>query len=373
MYPELGFEEVETSKYVKEQLTELGLSYKEYAKTGLTVEIESSAGPGKTVLIRADMDALPLQEDTDAVYKSKHDGKMHACGHDTHIACLLGVATILSQKRSEFKGKALLVFQPAEEGPGGAKPMIEEGAVGDVNNPIHDACLSLHVDNSPVNTISLKDGHLTSAADEIYIDIKGAGGHGSTPHKAVDPVYIAGQLIVGLQGFITRTVDPMFPHILTVGKVDGGTRHNIIAETARMECTLRTTNRDTRTQLSKSLPTFIKQIAEAHGGSAEVEFGFGYDIGNNDIELNKIVREAAIAEYGPEIILEGEGTLGAEDYFEFGLGGKIPATMFWLGGGNPEKGMTHDNHSNFFDIDEDCLPMGTTVLTAAAMKYLNSN
>lgn len=373
MYPELGFEEFETSKYVKERLTELGLSYKQFAKTGLTVEIEGSAGPGKTVLIRADMDALPLQEDTDAVYKSKHDGKMHACGHDTHITCLLGVATILSQKRSEFKGKALLVFQPAEEGPGGAKPMIEEGAVGDVNNPIHDACLSLHVDNSPVNTISLKDGHLTSAADEIYIDIKGAGGHGSTPHKAVDPVYIAGQLIVGLQGFITRTVDPMFPHILTVGKVVGGTRNNIIAETARMECTLRTTDRDTRTQLSKSLPTFIKQIAAAHGGSANVEFGFGYDIGNNDIELNKIIREVAIAEYGPEIVLEGEGTLGAEDYFEFGLGGKIPATMFWLGGGNPEKGMTHDNHSNFFDIDEDCLPLGTTILTAAAMKYLNSS
>ncbi len=374
MHPELGFQEYETSKFIQEKLKELGLEPKVWAKTGVTAEIKGEKGDGKTLLIRADMDALPVTEANDVPYKSKNEGVSHACGHDAHVACLLGAAELLVKHKSDFKGKVLLVFQPAEEGPGGAKPMIEEGAIGDPNNPDIDAALALHITAlADVGLIGVTDGLLTASADEFYATIKGKGGHGSAPHMAIDPIYIAGQVITGIQGFITRTVDPVDHVVFTWGKVVGGERQNVISETCRLEGTLRTHRREVRKKLKEDIPEFIKTTAKAYGGDAEVEVITGYDVGINDPEINKSIRKAMAQNYSEKAIIEREPIMGAEDFFDFSLEGKIPVSMFWLFAGNKDKGFVHGNHSNYFDFDENALPIGTTILVDAAMDYLNTH
>lgn len=373
MYPELGLQEFETAKYIKSKLSTLGLEYKTCTETGVTVKIDGNLEGSKTLLIRADIDALPLQEDNDAIYKSTIDGVMHACGHDTHVACLLGAAELLNNNKDKFGGSALLVFQPAEEGPGGAKPMVEAGAVGDPKNPDIHGALALHVSNDPVTKIVIMNGVTSAAADEIYVTIKGKGGHGSAPHNSVDPVYISGLIMVALQGYLSRFADPMEPMVLTIGKIEGGDRNNIISETARMEGTLRTMSRELREKLHETIPEFIKTTAKAHGAEAEVEIVMGYDVGINDAGMNNFVKDAFQENYPDYKIDEKDkGMLGAEDFYEFGLGNSIPITMFGLGGGNEAKGFVGDNHSNYFDIDEDCLPIGTATLVATAVKFLNN-
>ncbi|MHA2501640.1 MAG: M20 metallopeptidase family protein, partial [Candidatus Kariarchaeaceae archaeon] len=230
--PELGFQEFETAAFIKAELDKLGISYRsEIARTGIIATIEGSR-PGKTLLIRADMDALPMIEDADLEFKSKNHGVFHACGHDTHVTCLLGTAKILMENRDKFGGTVLLVFQPAEEGSkeydptgkiaGGALPMVMEA--GDVLNPDNlDGVLALHIvsgedDHEHVGKIGVGDGPFSGSADEIFVDIIGKGGHASSPHSAVDPVYIASQVSVALQGWLTRFVDPMEPVVVTFGK-----------------------------------------------------------------------------------------------------------------------------------------------------------
>ncbi len=372
MYPELGFQEFETSKFIQEKLKELGLEPKVIAKTGIIADILGEKGSGKTLMIRADIDALPVTEANQTEYKSKNEGVSHACGHDSHITCLLSAAELLVKHKSDFKGRIRLLFQPAEEGPGGAVPMIKEGALGDPNHPDVDAALALHVTNgAPVGMIGVTDGLLTASADEFYVTVKGKGGHGSAPHEAIDPVYIAAQLTVSVQGYLTRTIDPTQHVVFTVGKLVGGERQNVISETARMEATLRTHDREVRKKLKDELPKFFNQLAKSFGGSAETEIITGYDVGINDKHLNDLIREAhkkLYPEYGYEDL---KGIMGAEDFFEFSLEGKIPSSMFWLFGENKEKGFTSPNHSNYFDYDEKALPIGTTILVQTALDYLN--
>ena len=378
MNPELGFEEYETSAFIKEELKKVGLTHKTWAKTGITTDIKGELGEGKTLLIRADIDALPLQEDNDVPYKSKNDGKMHACGHDTHVACVLGVANILNKNKDKFKGKVRLIFQPAEEGPGGATPMIEEGAIGDKENPEVDAAIALHIiageKEIEVGNIGVKDGALTAAADEVSIHVTGKGGHGSAPHGAIDPIYISAQIIVAIQGFLSRTVDPTDPVVFTVGKIVAGDRQNIISEKATMHGTLRTLDLDLRKRLYKGITNVAEKTAEIYGGKAETNILPGYTVGYNDRNLNKYIKKAFEKYYDTKNIISAEKpTMGAEDFFEFGLEGKIPTAMFWLGGGNEEKGFVTHNHSNYFDIDEDSLAIGTTVLAESALMYLSDN
>jgi amidohydrolase len=370
--PELGFEEFETAKYICENLDALAIPYKSgIAKTGIVGTLKGK-GEGTSIMLRADIDALPLDEDNDVPYKSKTPNKMHACGHDSHIACLLGAAEILNNKRSEFDGTVYLVFQPAEEGPGGAEPMIKEGAIGDPANPIVDAALALHIVNDEeIGQIGVKNGAFTGSADEIYITIKGKGGHGSSPHKALDPVFIASQAYIAVQAFLTRYVDPMEPHVFTVGKILGGDRQNIISETCRMEATLRTLNKDLRDDLKKKIPEVVKGIAQSFGGDAEVEIKTGYPVGYNDKTITDLVRETMAEMYSSEKIIEVPAQLGAEDFYEFGLNGKIPVCMFWLYGANKERGLTAPNHSNYFDFDEKALPIGSALLAGTAFSYLN--
>lgn len=379
--PELGFQETETSKLICRELDEIGIPYvKNIAITGVVATLKGS-NEGKTLLIRADMDALPLLEETNLDFKSKNEGVFHACGHDSHVACLLGAARILYDRKNEFNGTIKFVFQPAEEtstlyderGSGGALPMIKEHP--ELKNV--DAALALHVvsgltENDKVGKISLKDGRFSGSADELYITVKGKGGHASAPHSAVDPIYIASQIYIGVQGYMTRSIDPLEPVVFTCGKIQGGFRHNIISETCKMDCTFRTLNEEIREKLQHELPILIANIAKSFGGKAEVELVKGYPVGFNDKIMNVHIRKTTEELYGKEAIMETKPMLGAEDFFDFGFKNKIPISMFWLGGSNKEKGMIHANHSNYFDFDEKALPMGTAVLVGTAISYLTS-
>ena len=382
--PELGFKEYETTKLICSELDKLQISYeKEIALTGIVATLQGGKGPGKTLLIRADMDALPLIEETNLPFKSKNEGVFHACGHDSHVSCLLGAATILKKKQQEFKGIVKFVFQPAEEtstiynkkGSGGALPMIQERP--DIFN--QDAALALHVfssteDYAKLGNIAIKDGPHSGSADEFYVTVHGKGGHASAPHTAIDPVFIAAQIYTSLQGYLSRTVDPIEPYVFTVGKILGGFRNNIISETCRMECTLRTLNEDLRKKLHLEIPEFMKNIAKSFGGTAEVDIVVGYPVGSNSPDLNQYIAKAVRELYGDQALVRREkAILGAEDFYEFGFKNKIPIAMFDLGGANKDKGMVNTNHSNKFDFDEKALPIGTAILVGTALNYLNSN
>ncbi len=370
MNPELGFEEYETQKYICEKLDALGIEYKKYAKTGVVGTVVGN-GDGKRIMIRADIDALPMQEQNDVEYKSRNDGKMHACGHDTHTSILLGVAELINNHRSDFKGTVDLLFQPAEEGPGGATPMIEDGAIG---NPPHiDAAIALHIGNFfKAGIIGYRDGPFTGSADEIYITINGKSGHASAPHETVDPVYVAAQLYVALQGWLTRTIDPVEPVVLTMGKFVGGERQNIISDKCIMEGTLRTLNEEVRNKIKSELSEFANNIAKAYGATADVKIIKGYYVGVNDAMLNKFIVKSYSELFDSEGAMEmPKPVLGAEDFYHYGLGGKIPVSMFWLDGKNEEKGFVAPNHSSQFDIDESVLYIGSATLAASAISFLN--
>lgn len=378
--PELGFQETETAALVKQKLTELDIPFKsEIAKTGIVAVIEGKQ-PGKTLLLRADMDALPLQEDVDVPFKSKNDGVMHACGHDCHVACLLGAAEILVAKKNEFTGKILLVFQPAEESSGthlhnlagGAAPMIYEGGIGDPKNPEIDGALALHVSSgSKVGTITAHPGPAMGSSDIINIDIIGKGGHGSAPHQTIDPIFLAAQIYQAIQGFVTRKIAPVEARVITIGKIIAGDRHNIISSTARMEGTMRTLNKEVQDYIHAELPKLVKGIAQAHGGDANVEIIKGYPVGVNNVDMVEIIKQATNEVLGPDAYSEGVPILGAEDFYAFGFEGTVPAALFFLGGANPDKGITAPNHSNLFNFDEDAIKLGTSVMVASALRFLS--
>lgn len=388
--PELGFLEKETSEFICKKLDELGIEYKKgIARTGIIAKLKGGKGDGKRLLIRADMDALPLIEETNLPFQSKNHEVFHACGHDSHISCLLGAAEILKKHQNEFKGTILFTFQPAEEGSleydptgkiaGGSLPMILEGALGDPKNPEIDGALALHIDVGgvrflKVGSIGIKDAEFSGSADEYYIVVKGKGGHASSPHAAIDPVYIASQINVAIQGYISRINNPVEPVVFTIGKIGGGFRHNIISETCSMEGTLRTLNEEVRNKLNDKLPNFIKNIAKAYDGDADVKLVLSYPVGFNDKKMNDHIKKVTKEMYGEDAIAELEkAQLGGEDFYEFGFKNTIPIAMFYLGGSNLEKGMVHSNHSNKFDFDEKALPMGAAILSATAISFLNEN
>jgi amidohydrolase len=367
-HPELGMQEENTARFVAERLRELGIETTTgVANTGV-LGILRGAQPGKCVLLRADMDALPIDELNDVPYKSQNPGVMHACGHDAHTAMLLGVARLLSERRDEIHGTVKFAFQPAEESVGGAEPMIAQGVM---ENPKVDAAFGVHIGQDiPVGMIGVCAGPSNAAVDEATITIKGLGGHAARPHVAIDPILIAGQCIVALQTLVSREINPLRSAVVTVGALHAGTVSNVIPEECQLRVTIRTTDEETRALLAERIPALVGGIAAAMRGSADTKYTFGYPVLVNDPAMTELVREVAREVVGPEKVIERETGMGAEDMAYFLQA--APGCFFRIGSRNPERNLTYGHHHPHFDIDDEgALPVGVSAVAGVALRFLN--
>lgn len=355
MYPETAFEEYRTSELVYRYLANLNLEVKKQVnKTGVVADLLVE-NPKGTVLLRADMDALPIQEENDVPYKSKVEGKMHACGHDAHTAMLLVAAKVLSNMKDKLNYNVRFVFQPSEErDPGGAIGMIQEGIL---ENPHVDYVFGLHVAGFyKAHSIFVKEGIMMAEADSFKIHVQGAGGHGAYPHKSVDPILISAQVVLALQSVISREVDPLEPAVLSFGKISSGDVFNVIPDTAIMEGTVRSLKRETSEFIKSRIENITTSIANSFKGNANVEYNFGYPPLVNDKKSVLYIKETARNIISDENICEAPISMGGEDMAYFLK--ERPGAFYWLGALNEEKGIKYPNHSPKFDIDEDILTTG---------------
>lgn len=320
---------------------------------------------GKVVGLRADMDALPITEDIDLPFKSKNTGVMHACGHDTHVAMLLGAAEILSKHRSELAGMVKFFFQPAEEdgGRGGAKPMIEAGVM---ENPKVDYVFGLHISSEyPAGTFGVRAGPFMAAPDAFKIRILGKSGHGSRPDQAIDPIFVSAQLIVALQGISSRLINPVKPFVISVCSIHSGTKENIIPDDAELMGTIRTLDEKTREAAKQDVARITRSICEAFGANYKLEFKEdAYPVTFNDEKVTPRVAEIlkSVSE-----TKEIDVKLGAEDFSRFLQ--KAPGTFYYLGTRNEQKGCVYPNHSSKFKVDEDVLKLGAASLAKLALEF----
>jgi amidohydrolase len=360
-HPELGFEEHETAALVERELDALGIAHRRVAETGIVARIAGS-GAGKVAALRADMDALPIGERSGEPFSSEIDGKMHACGHDAHTAMLLGAAHVLSAMKRELRGEVVLIFQPAEEGPGGALPMIEAGALDD---PKVDAIAMLHVDSRlAVGTVGISPGGVSASADEFYIDVRGKGGHGGYPHTAVDAIPAASSLVLALQNVVARETDPLASAVVTVGTIEGGYRNNVIADEVRLSGTLRAHDSAVRDELESRLRRIVGGVASAYNVEAAVRVIRGYPpVRNDDALAGKFA--AYMRERSAVRVEEPAATMGAEDFAYFAQ--RVPGLLVRLGVRSDAAGSTHPGHSPQFRIDEAALPFGITTLVLFAI------
>lgn len=366
--PELAFEEVQTSALVKKCLSEWGIEYKEMAKTGVVGIIEGG-GSGKTIALRGDMDALPIQEENELDYVSRNPGKMHACGHDVHTSSLLGTAQILSSIREQLNGTIKLIFQPSEEKvPGGAKVMIEEGVLG---APEVGGIIGQHVmPYLDVGQIGIRSGMYMASADEIYITVKGKGGHGAHPHTTIDPVPIAAQIISAAQTIISRNCDPRIPAVLTFGKVIANGATNVIPDEVYMEGTFRTMNEDMRGMVHEALGKLVHGIAESMGATVDFNLAKGYPVLYNDEPLTNRTRDAIEQFMGKENVVDLDLWMAAEDFAWYTH--EVPGCFYRLGTRNTAAGITHGLHTSRFNIDEDALKISTGLMAWIAVQELGS-
>ena len=366
-HPELGMEEYRTRDQIVKYLKEMGVETKAgIANTGV-VGLIRGGSPGRTIALRADMDALPMQDEKNAPYKSTVDGKMHSCGHDAHMTILLGTAKILSGMRDQLKGNVKLLFQPAEETVGGAKPMIEEGVL---ENPPVDGVLGLHVSTEdPTGTIGVRYGQMNAASDGIKIILHGESTHGAYPHSGVDAIAMAGQVITALQTVVSRNVDPRDSAVVTLGTIQGGTKQNIISNRVEMTGTVRTLDPKTRSKVIDRVEKIVLQIAAAMGGKGEVLREEGYTALINDDEMVHLVRDTGKELLGEDNVLEVKhATLGVEDFAYFAAA--VPGAFFKLGCRNEEKGSIYDGHTTLFDIDEEALKVGVAMQVSNVLRFL---
>lgn len=370
--PELAFEEVKTAAYVTERLQQLGVEDIKtgVGKTGVTGLIRGGKGDGKVVMLRADMDALPILEEVNAEYKSKTDGVMHACGHDAHTAMLLGVARILIQHKADFKGTVKLLFQPAEEvPPGGAQAMIKDGALED---PKVDASFGLHVAaDMPAGQIGWRSGPGSAGSDRFRAVIKGKGGHAARPHGSTDPVVIAAQVIMALQSLVSRETDPMDSVVLSTTAVLAGEAFNVIPDTAELRGTVRTIDPDSRERMEKRVQEVITGIAQTMGAEVEITYIKGYPSLQNDEAMADIVRRAAIEVVGEDQVIESGLGLGGEDFSYFSL--EVPSCFFRCGTRNEERDIVWGHHHPKFDVEEEGFVNGMATMANSAITYLNEN
>ncbi|MBN8576865.1 MAG: amidohydrolase [Cytophagales bacterium] len=366
--PELSYEEVNTAKFVAEKLKSFGLEPVPMANTGLVALIQGK--PGKnTIALRADMDALPIEEKNNVPYKSSKPGVMHACGHDVHTASLLGTAKILSQLTNEFEGTVKLIFQPGEEkNPGGASYMISEGVL---TNPAPASIIGQHVmPLVPVGKVGFREGMYMASSDEIYLKVIGKGGHGAAPELAIDPVVIASHIIVALQQIISRNASPKQPTVLTFGRIIGEGATNIIPNEVNVAGTFRALNEQWRKEGLEKIEKLAKGLAESMGGQCEVTISHGYPYLENNPALTRRIRQAAEAYVGKENVVDIDLTLGSEDFAYYSH--VVPASFYRLGTRNESRGLTSYVHSATFDIDEDALQLGPGLMAWMAVTELVS-
>jgi len=366
--PELAFEEHETAKLICSVLEKAGIEFQSgIAKTGVVGIIKGKNPDKKVIALRADMDALPINELNDVPYKSGIAGKMHACGHDVHTSCLLGAAKILKAISGEFEGTVKLIFQPSEEKyPGGAKVMIGEGVL---QNPQVDFIFGQHVyPDLEAGKIGLKAGQYMASTDEIFITVKGKGGHGATPHKNIDPVLIASHAIVALQQIISRNLNPIQPSVLTFGRVIADGRTNVTPDEVKMEGIMRTFDEEWRSDMKIRITKMAQSIAEGMGGKCEVIFDQGYPVLFNNEELTGRAKQFAIEYLGGENVVDLEMRTTAEDCAYFAQ--EIPGCFYRLGVRNEEKGITSNLHSATFNVDESSLETGMGLMAWMAVREL---
>lgn len=368
-YPEIGLEEFRTQEQVMRYLDEMGIPYTKSAGTGIVGLIQGGR-PGATVALRGDMDALPILEAEDREYRSKIPGKMHACGHDAHMTCLLGAARILNTYKAELAGNVKVFFQPAEETVGGALPMIKEGVL---ENPKVDAVFGLHVSSDiPAGHIGVKYGQMNASSDDLSIIVRGENGHGAYPHSGRDAIVIAAHVITALQTIVSRNVDPRRAAVITIGMISGGTANNILAQEVKLTGTIRTLEPSVREQVKERIQEVAALTARALGGEAEVTYEEGYtSLINNDalVDLVKRNGEELLGEH--HVRVNELPNMGVEDFAYFAE--SVPGAFFHLGVRNEETGCVYPVHHPNFDLDERSLAVGAAMQALNTLVYLKEN
>jgi amidohydrolase len=370
MHPELSFKEFQTADYVWDQLSQLGINDKHrMAGTGIVALINGTKGPGKTIALRADMDALPIVEANDVPYKSLNNGVMHACGHDAHTSSLLGAARILHSLRHEFCGTVKLIFQPGEEKlPGGASMMIKEGVL---ESPAPAGIIGQHV--MPLidaGKVGFRSGIYMASTDEIYVTIKGKGGHGAMPHLNIDPILIASHMIVSLQQIVSRNANPTMPSVLSFGKIMGNGATNVIPNEVYLEGTFRTLDEKWRDEAHSRILKMAKAVVEGMGATVDFEIRRGYPALVNHPELTAFARKGAEDYLGKNNVLDLDIWMAAEDFAFYSQ--QTKACFYRLGTRNEAKGITSSVHTPTFDIEEKSLETGMGLMAYLAMSQLSA-
>lgn len=364
-FPELSYKEVETTRYIEFILDQFeGITHQRLSSTGVVATLVG-AHPGKHIALRADIDALPIEEESDVTFPSQHTGVMHACGHDAHTAMLLGAIEVLATMQDSIQGTLTFIFQAAEEvPPGGAKELVELGVLDDV-----DKVFGLHVaPMMPVGQVALMSGFVTAASDTFHLTIKGKGAHGSTPEVAIDPIMIGAEIISNVNNIISRTISPLDKAVISFGEFHSGQASNIIPGTTTLSGTVRTNRPETRQQLKEQLHRTISHICQMYGADFDLLYHEGYGSINNNPLATEMAHDAISQIINPENILEIEPLMGSEDFSAYT--DVRPGAFFLLGAGVEAEGCGYINHHPQFKINEDCLLLGSAMHILIALEAL---
>jgi amidohydrolase len=371
MHPELSKQEKDTANYITNHLKKWGISYRSgVAGNGIIGEMKFGGGSGRLIALRADMDALPIQEQNDAPYKSLNDGVMHACGHDVHMASLMGVIRILNELKEELRGTVRLIFQPSEEQyPGGAIGMIEAGAL---ENPKPDIIIGQHVyPELEAGKIGMRPGFYMASTDEIYITVKGRGGHAATPHRVVDPVLVIAHIVVALQQIVSRNANPTTPSVISFGRVQAEGRTNIIPDEAKLEGVMRTFDEEWREEMKGRIKDLAVSISKGMGAECSVSIEKGYPAVYNDPATTDRLWKHSVEYLGSENVAQLERRMTAEDFSYYQQ--NIPGVFYRLGIMNSERGITSNLHTSTFDVDETSLLTGMATMAWITIRELLDN
>ena len=377
-HPEIGTDLPITQDVIVEELAKLGLEGRRGTALTSVVAVVEGGRSGPTVLLRGDMDALPLHEDTGLDFASEVDGSMHACGHDTHVAMLLGAARLLQERRGELPGRVILMFQPGEEGFGGAKTMIEEGlleAAAAAGGERPTGALAVHISTSyPAGEIHLRPGPEMASTDVIRITVRGRGGHASEPYSSLDPIVVAAEIVIALQTMVTRRIDVFDPAVVTIAQITAGTTNNIIPESVFLFGTIRTVTEETREKVRAGVRRVAEGIAAAHGATADVDLEPGYPVTINDPEYTAFVSETARSLIGPDRVKEMKAPIMGGEDFSYVLQ-QVPGAMAFLGGrpASEDPDTAPQNHSNVVVFEEEPMIVGVALYAAVAIRHLTGS